>query len=102
MNTVVTTVTLSHDAVQGASLVGKIVKIKIDNGPETFDQPFEVHSVEGPNWYAFAQDGRVTIDDSMTEAGWLTDPEATIVPVGSKIGEGFGQTVEVSHLVVQS
>lgn len=102
MNTIVTTVTLSHEAVQGAALVGKIVKIKIDNGPETYNETFEVHSVEGPNWYAFAQDGRVTIDDSMTLAEWIIEPLATIIPVGSKIGEGFGQTVEVSHLVVQS
>lgn len=101
MNATVTTVTLSHEAVQGAALVGKIVKVKIDNGPETYDQPYEVHSVEGPTWYAFAQDDRVTVDDSMTLAPWLTEPEATIVPVGSKIGEGFARTISVSGLSVQ-
>lgn len=97
---VVTTVTLSHESVEGASLVGKIVKIKIGNGPETFDETYEVHSVEGPTWYAFAQDGRVTVDDNMILAYWIAEPQATLVPVGCKIGEGFSRTVGVSGLSI--
>ena len=90
--TVVTTVTLSHEAAQAASLVGRNVKVDYLGGTWT------VHSVEGPTYYAFQQDGRVTVDDGMTLADWITEPIAMIIPVDSKIGEGFGQTIGVSEL----
>lgn len=81
--------TLPIAAVQGASWVGQVVTVD--------DSMYTVHSVEGADWYAHLQDGQVTIDVNMTPVH-IVEPIATILPVGTKLGQGFGRECKVSRL----
>lgn len=60
---------------------------------------FTVHSVEGTDWYAFLDDhGTITVDASMPNAYWISEPRAMIVPAGHKVGDGFGKEVHLSQV----
>lgn len=82
--------TLPMDVVQAASLVGQVVTAN--------DRQYTVHSVEGRKFYAFNQDGQVTIDTNMTDATWLGTPIVTLLPMGAKTGQGLS-VVEMLPLV---
>lgn len=54
------------------------------------DRQFTCHSVEGRDWYAFAEkDGLVTVDVYTTSVD--IEPKITLIPNGHKIGEGFAE-----------
>ena len=95
---ITTTIPLDDAMIDGLSWVGK--PVKINEGHRASDLVWTVHSVEGVNWYAFQSgETQVTLDAGMTRAEWITEPIAMIIPSGSKIGEGFGQSVGLSLLV---
>lgn len=93
MSTTVRPVSSSHTlpmgAVQGASWVGQIVTVR--------ERQFTVHSVEGSDWYAHLQDGQVTVDINMTPVH-IVEPIATLLPMGTKLGQGFAETCELDRL----
>lgn len=92
MNVVSSTHTLPMNAeLLGAlPLVGQPVTLGVRN--------FTVHSIEGDTWYAFDQDGQVTVDVHMTRR-WLSgEPMALIIPEGSKVGDGLSQLVPVTAI----
>lgn len=74
------------------ALVGKIVTFPGSNGQ------FKVHSVEGDTWYAFDQDGYTVVDLGLTKSLAITEPLVTLLPTGTKIGQGFSETVRVSMI----
>lgn len=57
-----------------------------------------VHSVEGVDWYAFDDNGLTTVDCAMSPAHWITEPRAMVVPMGHKIGDGWGVEVNLARL----
>lgn len=87
---VASTHTIPTHVIQAASLVGQVVTVN--------ERQCTVHSVEGTDWYAFDQDGQVSIDLNMPHASWLTTPVVTLLPMGCKIGEGVS-FVEMLPLV---
>lgn len=90
---IATTVTLSHEMIKGVSLVGQLCTLP------PFPNQYKIHSVEGSSWYAHeADDGTIMLDADMPHADWITEPIVMIIPVGHKIGEGFGQTLGASHI----
>lgn len=93
MTTVSTTSGITDEMINGLSLIGKLVTL-----PES-PQQYIVHDVEGSNWYAHLDDdGSVMLDANMTSADWITEPTALLIPVGRKIGEGFGEYSKVSQV----
>lgn len=72
---------INMDVVQGASWVGQ----QVTDG----HNQWRVHSVEGVDWYAFNQDGRVSVDQHMTPDEWHTVPTLTLLPDGAKFGQGL-------------
>lgn len=93
-STTVQTVTLSDTVVDGIAWVGKIVT----HQDGTMHQ---VHSVEGGTFYAHLSDVRaITVDAHFPHADWIMDdnPVVMIIPVGHRMGEGFGREVYLSTL----
>jgi hypothetical protein len=89
----VQTTTLPQADVDKIALVGKIVTFPGSNGQ------FKVHSVEGPTWYAFDQDGETVVDLGLTKSLAITqEPLATLLPTWAKIGQGFSETVRVGMI----
>ena len=76
---------ITRDVAQAIGMVGKIVTVG--------NSQYKIHSVEGTDWYAFDDQGLTSVDFSMSPASWITEPEATIIPSGHKIGEGYAETV---------
>lgn len=66
------------------------------------DQAYVIHSVEGPTWYVFDQDGQTTIDTYMTPVK-LTEPCTMLFPVdGGPTMEVPRSWVTVGHCLVKS
>lgn len=61
---------------------------------------FKLYSVEGFNWYThLSTDGRSVICDfNMTESEYRRAPLAFLLPMGCKIGDGFGMEVRFAHV----
>lgn len=74
------TLTLPADVAQSVGIVGQVVTYN--------NRQYRVHSVEGPTFFAFTNHEEITVDLDMTYAGWLDHPVATLVPMGSVIGQG--------------
>ena len=89
-----TTVGFNRSVCQAIGMVGRHV---------TYAQrQFVVHSVEGPDWYAFADRRQgeeiTTVDCSMTVAHWIKEPVATIIPTDGKIGDGRGVEIPLQYV----
>ena len=83
----VQTVNLTPKIAHAVSLVGQCVTYR--------ERQYVVHSVEGADWYTFAEkDGTVTLDVSLTLLDHITE-RALIVPTGHVIGDGYGVEVPV-------
>ena len=81
----VQTFTLTPDVAHAVGIVGRVVTYR--------ERQYVVHSVEGADWYVFEEkDGTLTVDLHLTEIG-LVEPVATVVPMGSAVGEGFTREV---------
>lgn len=81
---------LTAEVIEGLNLVGETV---------TFgNQLWWVHSVEGNTWYAFKSGNVISADLNMTPRTLAEPPTAMIIPVGHKIGEGFGREVPIMAL----
>lgn len=60
------------------------------------NQQYRVYAVEGVDYFAFASapDWAETVCDfDMTRATWITEPVATLLPVGAWVGQGQAITV---------
>jgi len=94
MNTIhIPTQSITPEALTALTLVGRIVTYQ--------GQQYKVHSVEGVDFYAFTPADRpntVTCDFGMTPSQWHSEPTAFILPMGAKIGDGFGIEVEVAQV----
>lgn len=86
------TATLPMDAelLHSLTLIGQLVTYA--------DSQWTVYCVEGDDWYAFAQDGRVTVDTDMTPRWLKGEAQATIIPSGSHLGYGDSVTVPLSWI----
>lgn len=71
--------------VKAIGMVGRVVTYGNDQ--------YKIHSVEGRDFYAFLDGETITVDFSMTEASWIKDPVAMIIPAGHKIGDGYATEV---------
>lgn len=85
-----TTATVPAATLDAIALVGKIVTYCHDQ--------YRVHSVEGPDYYAFDNGGVTTADLGFPRADWLSEPRVLIIPMGRKIGEGYGQEVRMGQV----
>ena len=86
----VQTLRCSREFANAIGMVGKVVTYG--------NRQWILHSVEGPSWYAFDDQGVTTVDATMTPASWITEPVAMIIPTGHLIGEGFGREVYLSQV----
>ena len=81
------------EVIDAARMVGKIVTYR--------DRQYKVHSVEGPDYYAFGSkivgDDTITIDFDMA-GGWRPDTYAYIIPCELHDGDGWGTEVPVGWL----
>lgn len=62
---------------------------------------YKIRSVEGYDYYAFissAGTGEITCDFDMHPAPWKTEPLAFLLPMGAKMGEGFGVEVPLRYV----
>ena len=58
-----------------------------------------VHSVEDRDYYAHLTcDGTIMVDASMTNAYWISEPRAMIIPAGHKVGDGFAREVPLARV----
>lgn len=80
------TVTLSDQTIQGVAIVGKIVTAG--------SRQFKIHSVEGPTWYAFDQDGETVLDLGLTKVSGYEKIICTTVPSA----QGFTQQFELHQV----
>jgi hypothetical protein len=86
-----TVTALTPAQVDAMSLIGKPVTIG--------GRQFTVHSIEGGDWYAhLSADGMIVVDTGLSGGKWITEPVATIIPAGHRIGEGYAETVFVDRL----
>jgi hypothetical protein len=63
-------------------------------------EQFKCYSVEGYDYYAFQSStgGGVTADFQMPSAEWKREGWAFLLPMGAKIGDGFGIEVPLSAI----
>ena len=86
-----TTVEFAPATVQTIGHVGSVVTHA--------NAQWTVHSVEGPDFYAFLEeDGTITVDANMTLASWIMFPKVLLVPAGAKIGDGFAKEVPLAQV----
>ncbi len=83
--TVTTTTILTPDTATAVGMIGQTYTYAREQ--------YTVHSVEGPTWYVFAYEGTVIVDNNMTGSAWVKIPAVTLLPTGSKIGDGHSITV---------
>ena len=77
---------------QAVGLIGRKVTYR--------DQQWNIHSIEGLDWYAHeSADDKIVVDTDMTPLTYLVQPRVMIHPVGTKIGEGFGAEIDLKDLV---
>lgn len=81
---------MDAELLHALTLVGQVVTVDYVQ--------YTVHSIEGESWYAYNQDGQISVDTNMTIPEWLRGQAATVhlVPMGCKIGQGFGHTVPLT------
>lgn len=85
-----TSIEFDPSTLKAVALVGQVVTWS--------GNQYKVHSVEGTDFYAFeTTDGTIMLDFNLTPIERST--VATIIPMGSKIGDGLGIEVHVFSLV---
>lgn len=88
------TSTLTPEAAHAVGLIGQVVTF---SNWRTAHQ-YRVHSIEGPSFYAFQNNGKITVDSDLTYTEWLEQPIATLLPMGASIGEGRSVEARVREL----
>ena len=85
------TSTLPAQTVTNIATVGKIVTYQ--------GSQYTCYSVEGYDYYAFQSAiDQTTVDFQMPKAEWLVKPQATLLPMGAKIGEGVAVTTLLENV----
>lgn len=63
-----------------------------------WEASYRVHAVEGTDWYAFQdEDGKISVDTGFPTASWIIVPRLTLLPEGTKIGEGFSREADADN-----
>ncbi len=79
------------EVIEAVRMIGKVVTYA--------GEQFKIYSVEGLDFYAFSPeaDNTITLDFFDTH-GWRRDTYAFLLPMGCKIGEGYGFEVPLSQV----
>lgn len=79
------------ETIKAVALVGNVVTYA--------NEQWVVYSVEGYDYYAFqSSTDTVTCDFNHPGADWYRDAVALLLPMGRKIGEGYGKEAPIRHL----
>lgn len=84
---------LNPATLKAISFVGSIVTYQ--------GEQFLCYSVEGYDYYAFVSslpDSLITVDFGMTPSEYNRKPRAFLLPMGCKIGDGYGFEVYLSNV----